>query len=34
MTSLERKKYKIYVSKSNGAPGNGMKLNPMFRNIK
>jgi hypothetical protein len=31
---LRKEKYKMYGSQSKGAPGSGMKLNPVFENTK
>ena len=30
---LRKEKYKTYGSKSKGAPGSGLKLNPVFKDI-
>jgi hypothetical protein len=32
--NLRKEKYKMYGSKSKGASGSGVKLNPVFKNIK
>ena len=34
LIQLRKEKYTMYGSKNTGAPGSGMKLNPMLKDIK